>query len=89
MYVTAFYNCNTCYELLVCCFTPLCCNVAGNHEEMQVKHLVKDKPSTNKVNVGKWFWSEEHQWPSWDAILKGPICFSDSWESFHVVCPNH
>ena len=62
------------------------CNAFGNHEELEkVKCLLKDKPSTNKVNLGKWVWSVASPWPSWDAFAKALIWSSVEWESFRII----
>ena len=61
------------------------CDALGKYDELEkVKRLLKDKPGTNKVNLGKWVWSKSNQWPSWDAISKAPI-WSAEWESFRLI----
>ena len=61
-------------------------NALSDNEELeQVKCFLKEKPGANKVNVGKWLWSEATLRPSWDAIAKAPIWFGDEWECFCII----
>ena len=76
--------------MLILWFLPQHCNALGNHEELEKgKRLLKDKPGANKVNLGKWVWSEANLWPSWDAIAKAPTWSSDEWESFRIIMGKH
>ena len=58
----------------------------GNHEGLEkVTHVLGGKLGANNVNLRKWVWSESNQWPSWDAISKAPIGFTDEWASFRII----
>ena len=62
------------------------CDAFRNHEELEkVKRALKDKPGSNKVNLGRRVWSQSNQWPRWDAISKGLIWCADEWKSFQII----